>query len=322
MIRAFVGNDGFKKEAAIDAAVKEWLGDRASDTYARTNVFPGDSNVDESVAQRVYQLCESTSMFAEKSVVVLWNFEKLKSGDQEEIFEYVKNPNPETALFIEAEKLDGRKGLGKYLSKEKLLQKFEQPYADKIPPWIVQQARDEYSKVISIQDAGYLWELVGSDLAIVNRELQKLALYLKDSPTITAEVIHETVASQREATVFELQNAFGNRDIDKAILILKSLLENGQHPILITNMLYKHYSTLLMTEYFVRHKMAPDAIAKEVGMNPYIFKNINNIPAQSKKRPASTFRRILIRLAEIEWKLKLGEFSKFHEFETALIQMI
>ncbi len=322
MIKAFVGTDGFKKEAAIEAAVKSWLGDRASDPYARTNVFAGDAQTDESISQKVFQLCESTSMFADKNVVVLWNFDKLKSSEQEDIFEYVKNPNPETALFIEAEKLDGRKGMGKYLSKEKLIEKFDQLYDDKIPPWIVQQAKEAHGKNITMPDARYLWELVGSDLSVVNRELEKLTLYIKDRDSITAEDIYETVASQREATVFELQSAFGNRDANKAILVLKSLLENGQHPILITNMLYKHYTTLLLTEHYLKHKMAPDAIAKEVGMNPYIFKKINNIPLQAQKRPAAVVKRLLIRLAEIEWKLKLGEYSKFHEFETALLQMI
>lgn len=63
------------------------------------------------------------------------------------------------------------------------------------------------------------------------RETEKLCLYVEDAPQVSGADV-ETVTSQtREDALFELNEAFGTRNLSSALLLLHRLLQAGIHPL-------------------------------------------------------------------------------------------
>ena len=320
MIKFFVGDDTFQKEKAIQESIQEFLGPLHEDPNARINLFSDQNYENQTLSEIVIQNCASASLFAEKKAVILWNFQAAKKDDAKDIGDYIQNPNPDTALFIEANKLDGRSELGKYANKNKLVQKFESMKEWNIPDWIVQTAQDEFQRRISKENARFLWQLIGNDLSMLYNELKKIDLFIgSNSDEITFETIQANTQELRDGNPFEFYNAFGHMKKEEMVKTFTRLLQTGVHPILITQGLFNHISNLLQTALYMQENKSLKDIATAVKMHPYLFEKINKMHFQSKKRTPKHYSRLLIFLAKIEHQLKTGSISTELEYEANML---
>jgi DNA polymerase III delta subunit len=322
MIIAFSGPEKFRKEESIEKAVCDFLGSAAHDDQARVNLFGGDATSGESLIQKLSNACESPSLFAPKQAVILWHLERTSVKDQTELCSYLKSMNPDAGLFIEYEKLDGRTELSKILKKLGQVHEFKALKDYETPKWIQSHARTIFNRNISPDTAQYLWELLGNDLNIIDMELRKLESYAPAKKEFTFDDIHKTVTSQRSASPFELQKAFGMRDMRSFVPLLRNLWRIDTPNFLIIQYLYSHTVNLIHTQHYLTQKMAPKDIALALGIHPFVFSNIQQIDKQAKKKPEALLKRILMRLADLDYECKRGGHSKIHELELALAPMV
>ena len=93
------------------------------------------------------------------------------------------------------------------------------------------------------------WQAIGGKTGFELREsmlaLEKLIVYTGDRPTIEAGDVEEVTGKTKEDTVFDLTSALVERNLPQTLLVLKDLLEQGVHHLVIMKMLTREVRLLL-----------------------------------------------------------------------------
>jgi DNA polymerase III subunit delta len=99
------------------------------------------------------------------------------------------------------------------------------------------------------------WQTLGKKTGFDLREsmlaLEKLISYTGDRPNIDSGDVEEVIGKTKEDTVFDLTSALVERNLGQGLAILKDLLEQGVHHLVIMKMLIREVRLLLYAKLFV-----------------------------------------------------------------------
>lgn len=313
---AFTGNNESAKQEALDQAADKWLGNQKNEPLSRETYFGNEINW-----ETVTESYESVSMFSDRKAVILKQFEKVPLASQTKLAELLKRPNDQTAVFICAEKWDGRSKLKKLFKTQGTIQEYKLPYSNQIPKWLCSRSRQKFKRELSIQNATFLWEFIGDDLQELEQELEKLDLYLPEGAPVTAADIERVTEPHRNIYIFELQKTMGLRNKAKALASLNSMLEQGEPPFLIAIRLFNHFLKLLKIQTLMERGMKTDSIADILHINQYIYKK-EAYGKQAMSRSPLLLKKILARLAKLEAEFKRGKYPRRFEIEMAFVSLI
>ncbi len=119
--------------------------------------------------------------------------------------------------------------------------------------------------------------LTGGDTRQIENELEKLDLYVGEKRAVTAEEVRTLVPLSRAGVIFELGNALAACDLDRALALVRSLLDQGESAIgiLLVAILPTVRNLLLAKDLMERHRLArPSA--------PFSFISaVNRLPASA-----------------------------------------
>ena len=120
-------------------------------------------------------------------------------------------------------------------------------YDNQIADWISSYCK---AQKIAIEPgaAALLSEYLGTDLARITNELDKLALNLPAGTTVTAHHVQEFVGISKDYNVFELQKALATRDMPKIARMQAYFAANiRKNPLIVTiSSLYAYFSKIYM----------------------------------------------------------------------------
>jgi DNA polymerase-3 subunit delta len=118
--------------------------------------------------------------------------------------------------------------------------------------------------------------LTGGDTRQIENELEKIDLYLGKERHVTAAQVRELVPLSRAGVIFELGNALAACDLERALMLVKRLLDQGETAIgiLLVAILPTIRNLLLAKDLMERNRMArPHA--------PFTFISaLNRLPAE------------------------------------------
>jgi DNA polymerase-3 subunit delta len=112
---------------------------------------------------------------------------------------------------------------------------------------IVSRSLGDFNKKIDPRTLDIFLERVGFHPIAAALESEKLAFYLEDRERVTVDDLNEVIGRTREEAVFELSEAFSDRDLTKVLMITGRLLDNGLHPLAIVGTLRNHIRKMLLT---------------------------------------------------------------------------
>ncbi len=119
--------------------------------------------------------------------------------------------------------------------------------------------------------------LTGGDTRQIENELEKLDLYAGDNRSVTAENVRTLVPLSRAGVIFELGNALAVCDLDRALSLVRGLLDQGETAIgiLLVAILPTVRNLLLAKDLMERHRLSrPSA--------PFAFiSTVNRLPASA-----------------------------------------
>lgn len=164
-------------------------------------------------------------MMSERQVVLLREAQDMKTLG--ELATYVANPMPTTLFVIsyKHKKYDLSTKFGKALKSQAVVFESKKLYDNQLPDWIQQYAQTKGLRIDN-QVANLLSEYLGTDLAKVSNELDKLALNLANGSTVSADHVQEYIGISKEYNLFELQKALALRDMPKLARIAQYLENN------------------------------------------------------------------------------------------------
>lgn len=212
-------------------------------------------------------------------------------------------------------KIDKRKKLFKLLSKYNA-QEFNQIPSYKtaeLENWIKQQAKSKDLK-ISDEVAGAILFQVGSNLRMLDSELEKLKIYAGKNP-VTKEMIKEICVTNEDLFVFIDYLVEGNKS--RALLEYQKLLTK-KHPLEILSVLHTLlHGRIQIKAYSAKH--SPDEIAKIINMHPFRVKmEIQKLKNVSLK----DLVKLKQNLTDAEYRIKSGQSNLDidREIEYAILQ--
>lgn len=189
-------------------------------------------------------------MMADYQVVIVKEAQSILDIEKEEGMKqlevYLQRPLPSTILVFcyKHKSLDGRKSLSKAVSKHAVLLTTKKIYDNQVPAWVTGYLKQKSIKATP-QAVVMLSEFIGSDLARLANEIDKLLINLQPGQPIDERVVQENVGISKEYNIFELQAALINRDALKANRIILYFEANPKNNPLIPNL-------SLLFSFFIR----------------------------------------------------------------------
>lgn len=237
---------------------------------------------------------------SDRRLVIVRDVDKLDAAALERLAAYAHDPAPYTCLVLVATKIAKNSKLYRAVAKSGVAYEYVAPKRAEYAGEVVRML-SERGKKASGGVAQAVVDLVGRDLRRLDTETDKLAAYVGDAATVTAEDVAQVVAAGAAASVFELTDAVGDRDTPKSLRILRRLLQAGESPLGIHAMLTRHVRALVGARALAARGMSPDAMAPEIGMAPWLARNA--VRQASRYEPLD-LARALAGLADAEEQMK------------------
>jgi DNA polymerase-3 subunit delta len=222
----------------------------------------------------VVNACCRYPMFADRQVVLLKEAQQMKDIDK--LDNYISKPLASTIFVIafKDKKLDGRLSLAKVLKDKPHIELFNSRKLkdNQLSEWagdlIVSKGFTISPKALVL-----IVENIGNDLSRIESEIEKLSLNLGNRKNISEDDVEKYVGISKEYNMFELQDAFGKRDLSKAIRIIQYFESNPKaYPIqLILPTVYGFFSKCFMV--FSAPESDEKGIAATIGVSPYFVKS-------------------------------------------------
>jgi len=197
-------------------------------------------SAEESAPEEILELCYSLPLMGKGKVVLIKGKDKSPLLKSSLLLQYLQNPSPSTILIlsVQGDLTSVPPGL-----KEEWTYSFPSVKERDLLPWI-QRMASEKGVEISREAAQLMRELVGADLGSVEKELEKLSLYVEGG-RIEEEDVLETVGAMRVPSVFELASSLAERDLRGALKAFDRLWESGELPSRILGAMAWYFRNLL-----------------------------------------------------------------------------
>ena len=234
-------------------------------------------------------------MWAKGKLVLIGEGTGLGEKAKDLLTYYAKNPVPSTILVLTASKFDGRSKLIKAVNESGAVVEVSAIYENQMPMWISRECKKE-GRTISQEAAHFMAELVGTNLSSMVSAVDKIILYIGDKKIIETGDVETVLSDTSQKSIFNLANAVGERNLVSAENCLMNLLRYNEPPVLVVNMLARHFRLLLKAkEAMTRGKAGGENIARVLGVHPFFAKDY---VAQSKnfssRQLASGIKRLYL----------------------------
>jgi DNA polymerase-3 subunit delta len=293
----FYGEEEFLIQEAVDLIVHRVVDPGAKD-FNFNMLYGRDASGPELV-----NLCQTLPFMSEKRLVIVKDIDAFKAGDLEDIVHYLKDPSPSTCLVLLSNQ-------GKY-EKKAVVSAVEAhgavtrfyPLLDReIISWIEGWVR---TRGISIQRdaAQFLFQTLGNDLHKIGNELEKVLIFIKEKKTIAFEEVRTVIGDFREYTSFDLADALGSKDREKALVILSRLLQEGEAPVGLLASIAWNFRRLMTAKSMEAAGMGPGEVIKALRV---IFHQANLFKEQMRRYTLDELKEVFSILLSTDKALKSG----------------
>lgn len=255
----------------------------------------------ESDYKQVLDQAMQFPMMSKYRVVIVKEAQEMRSFENLEA--YFNNPSEQTVLVIayKHKKLDKRKKkIWNAFKNNAVILDSKKLYDNQIPAYIQSMSSEKGIKV-NPRIAALITEHIGSDLAKISNEIDKLALNLPEGTEVNLKHIESYVGISKDFNIFELQKAIGQKDKIKAYGIIKYFSQNPKaHPIQMNvGALYNYFTKLFLAKKFIN---ADDrSFASKLKVNPFFTREYK---VAAKNYNLAEIRNALNEIHELDKKSK------------------
>jgi DNA polymerase-3 subunit delta len=236
-------------------------------------------------------------------VIIVTGVHHLRVAERKQLVAYIQDPTPETTLALEAEKLAKDDALYKAVQRHGTVLAFELPKKYEMAGWVRKMAAGK-GLALGQPAAKRLLDLCGEDPSHaerLEREVEKLAAYCRDAEA-TARDVDAVCVPDDEVRIFELTDAVGRGEREKAFALLEAIYANGNPKDDANSVLYslrRHIDTLARAAALGHTDQA--TAAKQLGVAPF---RAGKLLEQSRMYDARRLQRAYRALATAETGLR------------------
>jgi DNA polymerase-3 subunit delta len=254
----------------------------------------------DTTVEEIVSTAKRFPMMADYQVVIVKEAQNLsKTFDKFE--SYALNPQLTTILvFAYRDKPDGRKKIFKTIKDKGVWFESKKLYDNQVPDWIVKVLKGQ-NYGIEPKAAAMLAEFLGTDLAKINNELEKLKIVFPEGHIFTPKNIEENIGFSKDYNVFELKSALATRNQQKAYTIIHNFAANPKdNPIVVVSGQMFAFFAQLLQYHGLKDKSKFNA-AKALGVNPFFM---DEYATASKNYPMRKVSQIIEIIRDMDVKSK------------------
>ena len=203
----------------------------------------------ETSADQIINKASTIPVNARKRVVVVNDLDKLSPFSKDMLLSFLPKLPDSVCLILLSPKVAMTTKFYKALSGLAVTVNFRKLWEDRISDWITNRVR-ERGKQMERDALPIFLESVGTDLATLASEIEKLLIYVGERRSITAADVETVAGTSRSHNVFGLIDSIGEKDPEKSLVILSNLILSGEKPGGIIFWLTAHLERLILTKEF------------------------------------------------------------------------
>ncbi|MGI6329977.1 MAG: DNA polymerase III subunit delta [Bacilli bacterium] len=254
------------------------------------------------------------SMFSNEKLLICWNSYFLtalketedKSLNIERLINYIDNyQGKNTIIFIvNYEKIDTRKKIVKKLKEKALIKEFSLLKERDLITYAQDKLKKEGFK-IDYSALILLISRIHQNIAILNKELEKLMLYKNDDQVITSFDVEEMIPSSFLDDVFDLVKVVIKKDLESILTIYQKLLDKNEEPVKIIVLLGNQFRLIYQTKRMQQLGYSLKEITTRLKVHPYRVQLASEIKIEQQ-----LLLTYLERLADLDMEIKTGKIDK------------
>lgn len=221
-------------------------------------------------------------------------------------------------LIFSAISVDKRKTFAKSLisiaETKELNQLKSWELSTKLKPWVEDCFRKQ-GKRVDYDASKELIEATGGNKHRLEREIEKLIIYVGDSPNITYKDVR-TMVENNESDLFELLDFMARREIGNVLQELSRILMK-ENPIKLIASLTANIKTAYSIKLLIEDNMGVNDIAKELYQKPFIVEKNSKT---WKSFTSVKLREVLKDLLELDLKFKSVSVNHKIELEKLVVK--
>jgi DNA polymerase III subunit delta len=249
------------------------------------------------IFEQIRETVNTGSMFSEKKLIIAENVFSAPIETQSKILEFLKNKNMQkdgnAKIVFWAEEIETKNELLEYLEKNAECRKFELLRGAQLKNW-VKKYITENKGIIENQAIDKLIERVGGDLWRMYNEINKL---LSHNQKIGVADIELLIKPEIDLNVFEIIDAIGTKNKNKALKLMGDYFEKGEDEIRLLGMFVYQFRNL------IKVKSAP---TENLGLHPFVLRKTGE---QARNFSFEELKKIYYQLLTIDFNIKLGKVN-------------
>ena len=315
MFYLFHGEDEFSRSETL-AAFERRMGDPGL-AELNTTIFDGSKvSLDE-----LQHACDSVPFMAERRLVIVDGLltylepkgrERTLSDWQKEYLEkltqYLQRlPETTRLVFVEGRIISERNPVHRLALADEggHVREFKPPHRRELNRWIEERVRNKGGQ-ISPEAAETLAAFVGNNLRLLDQEIEKLAVYVDGGRPISKDDVRLLVSYVREANIFEMVDALGQRDGQRAARLLHQLLDEGEHPLALLGMIVRQFRILIQVKELNARGLSQQDIASRLRLHRFV---VRKVVRQAMNFSMEQLETIYRRLLETDVAIKTGRMD-------------
>lgn len=224
-------------------------------------------------ASEVVEQARTLPAFAERRLVIIKNVHEAGAEQLEGLLDYAADPVPETVLLLTAEKIDARRKIFQLMKKNGAAIEFKKIYDNQLPSYVRDLAKS--CNLTLTSDALKLFcKRVGTNLAEVQGELEKLAGYIGERDIADEADVAAIVSDTRIESIFDLTDAMGRGDRAAVLTLLERVLDEGQAPLMVLAMMTRHFRQMWKISELMAQQVPQSEFPRRVGVSPFFLKGL------------------------------------------------
>ncbi len=229
---------------------------------------------------------------APRRVVIIRDADAFVSANREALEKYLLSPADSASLLLIVSSWPKNTKIAKAVAKIGEVIECDMPKDSSVTAWLGKSA-GKRGKKIAPGAAAMLEEWVGRDLGRLDKEVEKLSLYVDQRDTITIEDVSTLVISSAGPVAFALPNALATGDAGVALETLGAMLTTRGEEFRTLGQIAWHLRRAVRAQQLIAQGQSADAAMKAAK----VFYNRREFGQFLKRRPlaklAGDFRKLL-----------------------------
>ena len=328
MFYLFHGEDEFSRSETL-AVFREKIGDPGL-AELNTTIFDGS----KVTLGELQHACSSIPFLADRRLVIVEGLltrlgSKGKEGSPaawqkeylEKLTQYLQRLPETTRLVLVEDRPIGKSNPVHRLAladERGHVKEFKAPQGRALNHWIEERVRKKGGQ-INPPAVETLAAFVGGDLRLLDQEIEKLIAYVDRARPISEDDVRLLVSYVREANVFEMVDALGLRDGQRAAKLLHQLLDEGEHPLALLGMIVRQFRIMIQVKELNGQGLSQQDIAAKLKLHRFVVKKaVRQAMNFSMEQLEAIYRKLL----ETDVAIKTGQMDDVLALDMLVVGLI